>query len=63
MFNKEYVAKVMDMYQCNQLLVARDGQVYAPNPSGAHTLVPGLVFDTDTADGSLVAATIVKAKE
>ena len=62
MFNQEYVGKIMDLYGVNQLLVTRDGKVYAPNPAGAHNEVIGLMFDTDTADGSLVAAAIDKAK-
>lgn len=59
-FNKEFVAHVMDLYGCNQLVVSRDGVVYALRPEGQF-LVPGLVFDTDTADGTVATAAITTA--
>ena len=62
MFNKEYVRGVMDTYQCNQLVVAADGLVYALRPEG-QMLIPGLVFDTDTADGTFTKAVIDAAME
>ena len=61
MFNKEYVASVMDIYQCNQLVVCREGFVYALRPEG-QMKIPGLMFDTHTADGELCSDAILKAQ-
>lgn len=61
MFNKEFIAGIMDMYQCNQFAVDRDGNVFALKPEGQFP-IPGLIFDTDTADGSVMRAAIESVK-
>lgn len=60
MFNKEYVGHVLNLYGAQQLVVDREGQVYALRPEG-QLLVPGFVFDTDTVDGTVAAAVLAKA--
>jgi len=60
MFNREFIAKVMDEYQCDILSVDRNGTVYAQIQSDdtgvfVSVPIPGLVFDTDTADGTAAA--------
>lgn len=60
MFNAEFMAKIAADYQCQQFVVSLDGQVYALKPEGQH-LIPGLVLDTDTADGTVALAAIEKA--
>lgn len=61
MFNTEYVGAVMDTYQCNQLVVNRQGQVFALAPHG-QIEIPGMSFDTHTADGTLCSKAIATAK-
>jgi hypothetical protein len=61
MFNKEYISKVCDLYNCNQMVVDREGNVYALRAEG-QLLIPGLVFDTTTVDGTLAQEAIDKAK-
>lgn len=61
MFNAEYISKVMDLYQCNQLAVDRTGKVFALTAE-RQVFIDGLVFDTDTVDGALAAEAIAKAK-
>ena len=60
MFNKEYVAHVLDLYGAQQLVVDREGQVFALRPEG-QLLIPGFGFDTDTVDGTVAAAVLAKA--
>lgn len=60
-YNQEQVNKVMDLYGCQNLVVDREGRVYAQQPSGMHTLIPGFTFDTDTMDGTVTNSVIEKA--
>lgn len=60
MFNKEFVSSVMDTYQCNQVVVNKDGQVFALRPEG-QLLIPGFMFDTDSVDGTVTKAVVAEA--
>ena len=60
MFNKEFVSSIMDTYQCNQVVVNKDGQVFALRPEG-QLLIPGFMFDTDSVDGTVTKAVVAEA--
>jgi hypothetical protein len=49
MFNAEYVRKVMNVYNCNQIAVNDKGECFAMAPE-RQVLIPDFVFDTDSMD-------------
>lgn len=61
-FNKDHIAKVMDLYNCNRLFVDREGRVFAEQPH-MPVLIPGMMFDTDTMDGTEALLAIENAKK
>ncbi len=61
-FDKEFISKVCDQFQCEQLIVSKDGTVSAVKPSGAFQIIPGFMFDTDSVSGAVTAAIIEQAK-
>lgn len=49
MFNKEFIAAILDLYGAQQLVIDREGKSYAFKPEG-QWLIPGLQLDTDSAE-------------